>query len=861
MRRGTGAIFRRRWLWLRPISAVVVLSSVLVSWLVISGPAYGSPAAGASKGSRGQSRGVDGVQLGGRNGANSDQSSAISSTKSSSHSESNNSSKVVDSQAAIPTPSISALTFSLSSAGPSAPQSITYTEPSTSVPFSFPAVYLSPAASPFVLQNDCTGAVLKTSQQCTIKVTLEQEKTGTTWATLEVSGFPPLDVSLRETTAVMTPAPPTSVSAVATQGGAIIAAVIANAQAGIAPVTSISVTPYDITTRTVGTAVVKQLAAGFVGTATVTVTGLPANVYDFSVIVSNSFGSSLAVVTNAVTVAPLPSSPPQSSPSPANTPAPDPLPSSPPVNVPLFTPSLASTAPSSPPTTSPKTITVPIVASRSSQPVIYSSRATDQPVVANVAAPSQPPSYVHISEYSIGPLGSPVHGVIIFYLSQTSGIPGSMITLLDRALPVGCVRPAVLFDNQLVATPRPIGGLLPRLKIAVPGDAVSGPAAITVTCIGAPATARTVDFMVYVPSVHLGMLSTAILLPSQISFSVKSLAKSAAVAALAIPFVAFPTEFLNATLEEHEDDLIALRNRFRRKKGSTGGGMTSRISNNVRLTGVLLASALLYGLLDPKFSFNESSLLIFLGLLVGLTVITMAADLPAALYLRRKDPEAKVQGHVLPGAIGIAAVCVVISRALHFEPGYLYGMVAGLQVANKIKISESDSGKAQVLSFMTTLAVALGAWLARQPLSSWTHSNHASVVAVGVDAALVSIFIAGVQGVLISLLPLRYLPGRDIFKWNRAVWALLLGIAAFIFFHLLLGQGSSYVGTINGTIAAAIFTGLFVGATIFAWVFFAIRDRRREANAANDPDREAKEDEDRVSFSLSGGGGSQSDGE
>jgi drug/metabolite transporter (DMT)-like permease len=126
---------------------------------------------------------------------------------------------------------------------------------------------------------------------------------------------------------------------------------------------------------------------------------------------------------------------------------------------------------------------------------------------------------------------------------------------------------------------------------------------------------------------------------------------------------------------------------------------------------------------------------------------------------------------------------------------------------------------------------------------------------------LVSIFIAGVQGVLISLLPLRYLPGRDIFKWNRAVWALLLGIAAFIFFHLLLGQGSSYVGTINGTIAAAIFTGLFVGATIFAWVFFAIRDRRREANAANDPDREAKEDEDRVSFSLSSGGGSQSDGE
>ncbi len=853
MKRGTGDGHRQKWLWLRLISAVFVLSSVLVGWLVISGPAYGSPATAASRDSNGKVHEVSSRQLGGQYGANTDQSSGIGSTDNSSHSDSGNTAVGADNQAAIPTPSISSLTFSLASAGATAPQTVTYTEPSTLVPFSFPSVFLSPTAGRFMLQNNCSGLVLKTAQKCSIQVTSEQEKTGTTWATLEVIGFPSLDVSLRETDEVMTPAPPSSVSAVATQGGAIVSAVIARAENGVAPVTSVTVTPHDITTNTVGTSVVEQVASGYVGTVTVSVTGLPANVYDFSVIVSNSFGSSIAVTTNTVTVVPLPSSPPQLSPPPAPTPPPDP-----PVNVPVVTPSLASTAPASPPTTVSKVIAAPIVAARSSQPVIYSFGPTSQPAVAS---PSQPPSYIHISEYSIGPLEPAVHGAIIFYLSQTSGIPGSMITLLDRALPIGCVRPMVLFGNQVVATPTPVGGLLPRLRIAVPGDAASGPAAITVTCIGAPATARTVDFMVYVPSVHLGMLSTAILLPSQISFSAKSLAKSAAVAALAIPFVAFPTEFLNATLEEHEDDLIALRNRFRRKKGSTGGGITSKISNNVRLSGVLLVSALLYGLLDPKFSFNESSLLIFLGLLVGLTVITMATDLPAALYLRRKDPEAKVQGHVLPGAIGIAAVCVVISRALHFEPGYLYGMVAGLQVANKIKISESDSGKAQVLSFMTTLAVALAAWLARQPLSSWTHSTHASVVAVGVDAALVSIFIAGVQGVLISLLPLRYLPGRDIFKWNRAVWAVLLGISAFIFFHLLLGQGSSYVGTINGTIAAAIFTGLFVGTTIFAWIFFAIRDRKREAKGADDPEWEAKEDEDRVSFSLSSASGSQSEDE
>ncbi len=757
--------------------------------------------------------------------------------------------KIAADLAALPTPSSSALTFTSTITKNFPPQTITYLEPVTTVPFKFPAVYLSPGSSPFVLQNSCSGVTLVSGQKCTIQITPDPSEAGSTSATLVVSGFPALNVTLTATLATLVLAPPSSVSAVSTSGGAIVTVVIANGSGDAPPDLGVAVTPYDITTDSLGTTIVQKVTPGIAGVVTISITGLiPNNVYDFSVVLSNSFGSSIAVTTNQITVGTFQlrsvTAPPRQ---PVN-------------NQPAVT-SLASVAPMSPTTTSTNATSLPIVSSRGLAPVFDPPRATTQTASPDAVAPTQVPSFVHISKYSLAPIGPAVHGVIIFSISQASGIPGSLITVVDRSLPVGCVRPEVLFNNQVVANPSPVNGLLPQLRIAVPGDAVSGRATITITCIGAPATARAVGFMVYVPSVHLGMLSTAVLLPSQISFSAKSLAKSAAVAALAIPFVAFPTEFLNATLEEHEDDLIALRNRFRRKKGSVGGGPASRISNNVRLTGVLSMSALLYGLLDPKFSFNESSLLIFLGLLAGLAVITLAADLPAALYLRRKDPEAKVQGHVLPGAIGIAAVCVVISRALHFEPGYLYGMVAGLQVVNKVKISEKDSGKAQVLSFMTTLAVALAAWLARQPLSSWTHSNHPSVVAVGVDAALVSIFIAGVQGVLISLLPLRFLPGRDIYKWNKVVWALLLGIAAFIFFHLLLGQGSSYVGTINGTIAAAIFTGLFVGATISAWVFFAIRDRKREAKSGDDPEQEGRGDEDRVSFSLSSAGDSHSDGE
>jgi hypothetical protein len=353
---------------------------------------------------------------------------------------------------------------------------------------------------------------------------------------------------------------------------------------------------------------------------------------------------------------------------------------------------------------------------------------------------------------------------------------------------------------------------------------------------------------VLVTPIHLNALDTSLLLPSQISFSPKAIAKSAAVAAIAIPFIAFPTEVLNATLEEHEDDLLALRRRLRRKKHRTEAeAQESRRRNNLKLTAVLVVSAVLYGLLDPSFSFNESSLITFLGLLFGLAIITVATDLPAALYLRKKDPEAVVQGHVLPGAIGIAAVCVVISRVLHFEPGYLYGLVAGLQVVNKVKISEDDSGRAQMWSFGTMIGVSIIAWLLRQPLSHFVTADHVSFLVAGIDATLVSVFIAGIQGALISLLPLKFLPGRDLYRWNRPAWAVLFAITVFAFVHLLLGQGSSYVGTISGFSAAVVFTLIFLVITLGTWVFFYVYDRRREAETSTSDNGERATE----SFSLS----------
>jgi hypothetical protein len=412
-----------------------------------------------------------------------------------------------------------------------------------------------------------------------------------------------------------------------------------------------------------------------------------------------------------------------------------------------------------------------------------------------------------------------------FVLSPAHGAPGTTVTLVDHTLPSGCTAPAVLFGRRVVARPQVVGGTFAPLSFPVPGDSATGATAITVSC--GSGHLASLPFQVVTQTVHLNALDTSVLRPQHIRFTPTALAKSAIIALLVIPFVAFPSEILNNTLEEHEEELTAIRRRLRlgRKEGST---VDARWRNNLRLATALLIAGLLNGFLDPRFGLDLNSLVTFVGLLLGLTFVILASDLPVALFFKKNDPDAMLQGHVLPGAIVMAGACVLLSRLVHFEPGYLYGLVAGVQVINRVTISEQDQMRAQLRSFMTMLIVSVVAWFLRAPLDHLAGAAHVSVLVAGIDAALVSTFIGGLQGVLVGLLPLRFLPGRILYRMHRPAWIALFFVSAFLFIHLVLGRGSNYVGSIGGLAAAIALIGGFFLVTFLTWVSFVIYDRSKE---------------------------------
>lgn len=481
------------------------------------------------------------------------------------------------------------------------------------------------------------------------------------------------------------------------------------------------------------------------------------------------------------------------------------------------------------PTTTAAPVIVAVAQASSAPPTTSAPVVTTAKVVAAIAPPptttaptttTAPPATVPVAApETVSPAVAPP-----FIVSTVQGPPGSKVVVEGGKYGPTCSSVIVSFNgSRLLEAPITRGGPLAPHSLYIPGDTTPGQYQLSVSCansVNAPEHA--VVFSVTSQSLHRSGFATSLLLPSQINYSLKSMAGSLAVAGISIPFVAFPSGFLNAALESHEVEIGIWMAWLRRKffKRERESKERAKWHSHEILAGMLVVTAALNGFLDPHFGIDLTSLALFVGLLGALALIALITDLPAYLYLRRESPETKLSAHALPGALVVAFVCVLLSRSFHFEPGFLYGTVAGIRLANKKGISVSLSGRASALSAVTIMVFSLLAWLAREPLLAYAAARHATFLAIAAEAMLAAIFMAGIQGVLLNMLPLTFLPGRLVFLWNKKVWFAIILAATFAFVHLLLGSGSGYVGRTFTLMPALLFEVTIAVITSAAWIFF-----------------------------------------
>jgi len=437
------------------------------------------------------------------------------------------------------------------------------------------------------------------------------------------------------------------------------------------------------------------------------------------------------------------------------------------------------------------------------------------------------------------PATPPAAGQESLTISPAGGPPGADIVLSGAGY-AGCREVAISFDGTaLAAVPSDSSGRFRGSRIAVPGDASPGSHTIGASCISGVRLERSTSFRVVTAALHRSEFVTSLRAPSQVPVGVVAVAIGVVAAVSAVPLVAFPSKLFNNTLR---DNYAQVRGWFGLPP-QPSGRLLSR-HQVLFFCASVLVGGVLDGLLSPDFGANLSTLALVLGLATSLVVITFVFRLPLLLLMRTRYGEWGSL-RVFPGTVLVAAACVVLSRLVHFEPGYVYGLIAGPTFSRHLR--KDTTGRLTLLAAVSLLGVGIVAWIARTPLVAAAARPHAGFAVIAVEACLAAVFVVGLESVLFCLVPLRFLEGEKLTAWNRGAWAAIFSVAAFAFVEILLQPTSGFLARSSSPKQALVSLVLFVGFGAFSVAFWAYFRFSPDAGSADGSGRPRPADAIRAS--------------
>jgi hypothetical protein len=486
-----------------------------------------------------------------------------------------------------------------------------------------------------------------------------------------------------------------------------------------------------------------------------------------------------------------------------------------------------------PPTTS--TAAVSTTTTRATATTVERTTTTTAPVAETLPPDILPPATLAPTTTVPAPTTAPPLGGgatldAVASHGRRSGPPGVGITVSGHGYPAGgaaqggnvrliayedvvddCGTVYLFLDGQRIGSvhPDPAGDIR-RRGLSVPGAADVGRHAVTSAChpSGRPELASA-PFDVTGAAVHRSELATSLPRVADVETNPGSLLASVATVLGLLFLIAFPAELFNTTLEEHYDEV---RGWFHLPPRSVAGGR----HHGALLVLFLLLSGPLWFSMQRGSRLDVATAVGALGLSVATAVVVLASDLPEVVHVRRRYAE-RATPIVLPGSLLMAVGCVVLSRAVHFQPGYFYGLVGGLALARSL--DRDESGRLAARSAAGLLALSVVAWLLLQPVASAARDTGTDLLSILLENVLGGIFWAALDTLVIALLPLRLLEGERVVGWSRWAWAVLYGLALLAFVHILLRPSTGYVSDASVSPPAVVF-GLFVGFAVFSFAFW-----------------------------------------
>ena len=326
-------------------------------------------------------------------------------------------------------------------------------------------------------------------------------------------------------------------------------------------------------------------------------------------------------------------------------------------------------------------------------------------------------------------------------------------------------------------SPAPTLAPTPAATLANGAEATAGPQATEPTGIAGGGGSG--------PAPSLPTFSQSVLDLTAVNTEAEAVGWNLLLALLLLLIIGFAGELFNNTVENNYSEISGWFRKgplgwLRRMGGKVGGEARTGLLAFLGLT------ALISCFVDPHFGLDGRSLGEFLGFLVGLIVVLASFKLPMMLAHRRKTGDLG-RLRPLPWALVIAALFVLVSRLGNLQPGYLYGIVLGAIFVREVPAKEE--GHETFYGSIWTLGAAALGWLGL----TWVRSLGFDPNGFGVtllSTAFAAVLVAGLEATAFGLMPLRFMPGHAVYRWNRLGWGLLFGLAVFAFIHLLISPCS-----------------------------------------------------------------------
>lgn len=277
----------------------------------------------------------------------------------------------------------------------------------------------------------------------------------------------------------------------------------------------------------------------------------------------------------------------------------------------------------------------------------------------------------------------------------------------------------------------------------------------------------------------------------------------------------------NSTLESNREAIEGWWQGVRGRVARWGSWFTGSLPVAARVGVLLVLTGGVYGFLSPGFGLNRASAVLFVSLMAGLGVLTLVGEGGAAWFARRRlGLPAAVRVHTV--ALFAAIGCVIVTRALEFEPGIVYGFVASTAILVPQALDRAQSGRSAFYPALALLGLGIVAWFGLGVVRSGGGEGWGSDLAEGVLAVL---FVGGIEGVMYNMVPLTFMDGRSIVEWNRAAWLVLFGVSTYLFFHLLINPHGEYGDAFGetGVVVVLALAAAYATVTAITWSYFRFR--------------------------------------